>query len=80
MYLYEKIEPGRAGPSPSCHTSGPGRHGPGSQRVVPGLGRAKPVPGFGPPGKPDPFGHVYIGPTHASHIWLSNMPPQLKHR
>jgi hypothetical protein len=35
----------------------PSRHGPGSLRAVPGSCRAKPVLGFGPPGKPGPFGH-----------------------
>jgi hypothetical protein len=42
----------RATPSAQAGpVTGPGRHGPGSLRVV---------LGFGPPGKPDPFGHLYL--------------------
>jgi hypothetical protein len=39
--------------------TGPDRHGPGSLRVVLGSCRTKPLPGFGPSDKPDPFGHLY---------------------
>jgi hypothetical protein len=40
--------------------TGPDQHGLGSLRAVPDSCRAKLVPGFGPPDKPGPFGHLYL--------------------
>jgi hypothetical protein len=63
LHLLVRLEPTylavQARTSLASHTLGTNQ----AIRVVPDSCRAKPVPGFEPSGKPDPFGHLYMQPV-----------------